>query len=358
MLVIKDVRAKWQKTIQTTKLSKQLKTWSYLARASSNKSTTKSKPPQINISENSTVQVSRFADCPEQVQNRYLQSLVLSSKEILAARLLIDVKEHWIVQVKVKGQARLQWQPSSIAPQAIGFMLQGNGNLQLRELSSVISPNKFILLHIGSELEVNYSTATNHTSTGWQNIYHMDIARAAKLFWSGALKSSGKSAISIMSFCRGQGSSSHISFGMNLTKQASVYLTMLTEHIIPNSIGNMLVKTAGNDQSSAVIEAIIKISQKSFNTNSYLHEDSLLLSPQAKIVAIPNLEIKNRDVKASHGATIGHFDPALRFYLASRGLSIQAVEHLLLSGFFQPIGSKIKDDTIRKELSDILIFNR
>jgi len=227
----------------------------------------------------------------------------------------------------------------------------------LQELGSVVSPNKFTLLHISPELEVNYSTATNYAATGWQNIYHIDIARGAKLFWTGALKSSGESAISIMSFCRGQGSTSQISFGMNLTKQARVYLTMLTEHIIPNSIGNMLVKTAGSDQSSAVIEAIIKISEKSFNTNSYLHEDSLLLSPQARVVALPNIEIKNRDVKASHGATIGHFDPALRFYLASRGLNPQTVEHVLLSGFFKPIGSKIKDDTIRKDLSDILTFN-
>jgi len=107
MLVLKDVHAKWQKTIQVAQLPRQLKTWFYLTRTYRNKSTRKSKPPQINISENATVLIDRFADCPRQVQNSYLQSLVLSSKEFLAARLLIDIKDHWIVRVKVKGQAQL-----------------------------------------------------------------------------------------------------------------------------------------------------------------------------------------------------------------------------------------------------------
>jgi Fe-S cluster assembly protein SufD len=69
------------------------------------------------------------------------------------------------------------------------------------------------------------------------------------------------------------------------------------------------------------------------NTDSFLEERVMLLSPQARATAIPNLEIEADQVKCSHAATVGRLNDEELFYLESRGLSKTKAAHLIAQGF-------------------------
>ncbi len=67
------------------------------------------------------------------------------------------------------------------------------------------------------------------------------------------------------------------------------------------------------------------------------------LSPEAKSEVSPSLLIKENDVRASHGATVGAYDPRQLFYLMSRGLSVKEAKKLITFGYFEPILSLLGD---------------
>lgn len=68
------------------------------------------------------------------------------------------------------------------------------------------------------------------------------------------------------------------------------------------------------------------------------------LSLDAKSEVSPSLLIKENDVKASHGATVGAYDPKQLFYLRSRGLSLDESKKLITFGYFEPILAKLGDE--------------
>jgi Fe-S cluster assembly protein SufD len=56
-------------------------------------------------------------------------------------------------------------------------------------------------------------------------------------------------------------------------------------------------------------------------TQGYLLEENILLHPTARIKALPMLDVRSNDVKASHGAKIHAIDATKLFYMQARGLS-------------------------------------
>ena len=65
--------------------------------------------------------------------------------------------------------------------------------------------------------------------------------------------------------------------------------------------------------------------QDAQETDAIQSNGNLLLSRNAKVNTMPQLEIYADDVKCTHGATIGELDEEALFYLQSREL-IQAMQ--------------------------------
>ena len=78
----------------------------------------------------------------------------------------------------------------------------------------------------------------------------------------------------------------------------------------------------------------------------------MLLNKGAKAESIPELEILCDQVQCSHGATVGPIDPAMLFYLQSRGLSREDAVRTVVSGFVEPTLSRLPEDLngLMKEL--------
>ena len=89
------------------------------------------------------------------------------------------------------------------------------------------------------------------------------------------------------------------------------------------------------------IEPVLYIAPEAKLTDTYLSIKVLLLETNAKARVVPSLEIKENDVKAGHGVTIGHVDAEQLYYLMSRGLNHDAAEELLIEAFTSELANKI-----------------
>lgn len=104
-------------------------------------------------------------------------------------------------------------------------------------------------------------------------------------------------------------------------------------HRAPHTIANTILKGAAWDSSQLKLSGTIVIEKSAQQTQSFLRENILLLSPKAKAEAIPNLEILANDVKCSHAATISNISEEQVFYFMSRGLTRKKAEEIIVDGF-------------------------
>jgi Fe-S cluster assembly protein SufB len=124
-------------------------------------------------------------------------------------------------------------------------------------------------------------------------------------------------------------------------------ITANLNHKGQGTTGRVMVKGLGLDSSRTIFKGIIKIEQSAKNTNAYLAEHAMLLSPQARADAIPGLEIESDNVKATHSASVSQIDPEHLWYLMCRGLSREEATRLIASGFFEPVISQIDLPDVR-----------
>jgi Fe-S cluster assembly protein SufD len=92
-------------------------------------------------------------------------------------------------------------------------------------------------------------------------------------------------------------------------------------------------KTIADDRSLATFDGIIHVDAGADETDAMQQSNNLQLSPGARIVARPQLDIHTDEVIASHGATIGQPDPEEQRYLRTRGLDADTARSLIVGGF-------------------------
>ncbi len=98
----------------------------------------------------------------------------------------------------------------------------------------------------------------------------------------------------------------------------------------------------------ASFEGLIKIDPGAQQTHTYLQIHTMMLSPKARIDAIPSVLVSADDVSASHGGTVGELDEAAIFYMQSRGLDRAAAVRVIVEGFFEPLISELKDEHLQE----------
>lgn len=104
-------------------------------------------------------------------------------------------------------------------------------------------------------------------------------------------------------------------------------------HQARHTRSNTLLRGAAHDRSHIHLSGTIIIERNAQDTNAFLTENILLLSPTAVAQAVPNLEISANEVKCSHAATVAKIPEEHLFYLQSRGLDRENAERIILDGF-------------------------
>lgn len=126
--------------------------------------------------------------------------------------------------------------------------------------------------------------------------------------------------------------------------------------------GDVHWRGAASGESRASFEGLIQIDPGAQQTHTYLQIHTMMLSPKARVDAIPSVLVSSDDVSASHGGTVGELDEASIFYMQSRGLDRASAVRVIVEGFFEPLISELADeplqDLIRERISGKLAAAR
>ena len=147
-----------------------------------------------------------------------------------------------------------------------------------------------------------------------------------------------------------EGCSCHLIGMYVLNNGEKLDLKTSARHLARNTSCLQDVRGVLKDNSESKYIGSIIIEKDASQTESFLDDNVLVLGNGAKNQSDPTLEIKNNDVKASHGSTTGRINEEEIFYLSSRGLSKTESENIIVEGFFEKLLNQIEDLEVREEI--------
>jgi Fe-S cluster assembly scaffold protein SufB len=112
--------------------------------------------------------------------------------------------------------------------------------------------------------------------------------------------------------------------------------------------GDVHWRGAATGESRASFEGLIQIDPGAQQTHTYLQIHTMMLSPKARVDAIPSVLVAADDVSASHGGTVGELDETAIFYMQTRGLDRAAAVRVIVEGFFEPLVSELQDEALEE----------
>lgn len=125
-------------------------------------------------------------------------------------------------------------------------------------------------------------------------------------------------------------------------------------HSAPHTTSDLLTKGVLDDKAKASYSSLIKIQEGATAADGAQKEDTLLLSRDAKIHAVPNLEVAHNDVKCSHAVTTTNVDKEKLFFMNSRGIETDEAVRELVWGHLGVILDKMDEDT-RGKIQEIIM---
>lgn len=105
------------------------------------------------------------------------------------------------------------------------------------------------------------------------------------------------------------------------------------DHAQPHCTSHELYKGVLDDTARGVFNGLVQVRPGAQKTDAEQMNRNLLLSRQALVHSVPQLEILADDVKCRHGSTTGQLDPQALFYLRSRGIGEAEARALLTYAF-------------------------
>jgi Fe-S cluster assembly protein SufD len=130
------------------------------------------------------------------------------------------------------------------------------------------------------------------------------------------------------------------------TKQLALYFAdgeqmhdfrTIQDHVAANGTSDLLFKGAVQDDSLSVYTGLIRIGPDARGSVAFQTNRNLTLGPGSWAESVPNLDIKNNDVRCSHASAVGPIDEEQRFYIESRGVPPEVAERLIVLGFFDEV---------------------
>ncbi len=112
--------------------------------------------------------------------------------------------------------------------------------------------------------------------------------------------------------------------------------------------GDVHWRGTATGESRASFEGLIQIDPGAQQTHTYLQIHTMMLSPKARVDAIPSVLVAADDVSASHGGTVGELDETAIFYMQTRGLDRAAAVRVIVEGFFEPLIAELQDEPLEE----------
>jgi Fe-S cluster assembly protein SufD len=126
------------------------------------------------------------------------------------------------------------------------------------------------------------------------------------------------------------------------------------DHAQPNCTTRELYKGILDGAAHGVFVGRVFVRAGANGTDAQQTNKNLLLSKEALVDSVPQLEILADDVKCKHGSTTGQLDPEALFYLRSRGIPHEAAKSLLTYAFASDLVGRVQVAPIRRGLEEYL----
>jgi len=126
------------------------------------------------------------------------------------------------------------------------------------------------------------------------------------------------------------------------------------DHAEPHCTTRELYKGIVDDKARGVFVGRILVRPGAQKTDAIQSNKNLILSREALVDSLPQLEILADDVKCKHGSTTGQLDPLALFYLRSRGIGEEAARALLTYAFASDVVQRIGIEALRTGLTEHL----
>jgi len=123
------------------------------------------------------------------------------------------------------------------------------------------------------------------------------------------------------------------------------------EHARPRCSSRELFKGILNGRAKSVFNGRIHVHPQAQKTDARQTNRCILLSDDAQINTIPQLEIYADDVKCTHGAAVGRLDEDAVFYLRSRGIDDASARRLLVFAFANEVLEDLRIGPVREHLA-------
>jgi Fe-S cluster assembly protein SufD len=126
------------------------------------------------------------------------------------------------------------------------------------------------------------------------------------------------------------------------------------DHARPHCTSRELYHGVLDGRARGVFVGRILVRAGAQKTDAQQSNKNLLLSPDALVHSLPQLEILTDDVKCKHGSTTGQLDPLALFYLRSRGLDAAEARSMLVRAFARAVVARVRPAALREGLEQHL----
>lgn len=126
---------------------------------------------------------------------------------------------------------------------------------------------------------------------------------------------------------------------------------VLVRHAAEGCQSDMLYKYVLDGDSLGAFAGKVLVEEGAQQTLSQMTNANLCVSPTARALSQPMLEIYADDVQCNHGSTIGRLDDAALFYLRQRGIAEAEARLLLQHAFINDVLQRIPVGILRERLA-------
>lgn len=152
----------------------------------------------------------------------------------------------------------------------------------------------------------------------------------------------------------GKGASTRVS-GMFFADENQFFdLDTQQNHNGPLTVSDLLFKGAAKDRARTLWQGMIKSLPDMQKIDGFQACRNLVLGDDARMDAIPGLEIEADDVRCTHAATFGTLEEQPVFYLMSRGIPRAVAELTVAEGFFEELLERIPFERVQDRLRTAL----
>ncbi len=128
----------------------------------------------------------------------------------------------------------------------------------------------------------------------------------------------------------------------------------IIEHARPRCQSRETFKGILDGAARGVFGGRIRVMPDAQKSDAYQLNSNLLLSDDAQVDTMPQLEIFADDVKCGHGGTVGQLDEEALFYLRSRGIDEGTARSLLIYAFASEMVALVRPPGLRDRIARLV----